>query len=291
MNKVAYTIEHFLNPLGHPHSPREIEEILESTEHMGGSFYSIIEEIVASPFWQSVDYPDNPYESLCLNLAKEIDSIYNINVEPAYHSRLHFKDVCLMLSDLLMHEKFLEANDITKNAWTTSHEEKWLLLLAAMGHDFCHPGRINQTPFEIEIKSMALLKDFLSQSMLNPHLIDSIVRRLSPWILATDPAAYGALLEKIAGTDSSHEDYLAMLLIEADLFASILPMKGRLLGARLAEEWKSVNPTKAAAVNSSQGRTAFLESLRFISPHAQALGAEKIRLNSIRALADLKFRD
>ena len=80
-----------------------------------------------------------------------------------------------------------------------------------------------------------------------------------------------------------------MLLIEADLFASILPIKGQMLGVRLAEEWKSANPAKAIAVISKQGRVTFLESLRFVSPHSQVLGAEQIRLSSIRALTDLKY--
>jgi len=289
MNKVTYTITNFLSPLEHSCSPSNFERILESTDHMGGSFSSIVEEIVASPFWQSVDYLDNPYRLLCLNLAKEIDAIYSTNLEPAYHSRLHFKDVCLMLSYLLMQEELIELNELAKSTWASSREEKWLLLLAAIGHDFCHPGLINQTPFEIEMKSLALLEAFLSKSKLDNNLIESIVRRLSPWILATDPLAYGGLLSKIASTQASHEDYLAMLLIEADLFASILPIKGQLLGARLAEEWKSINPGKAATVNSSQGRVAFLEGLRFMSPHAQILRAEQIRLNSIQALKDLNY--
>ena len=289
MNNVAYPIASFLNPLGYPYSLNDIEGILESTDHIPGSFSSIVEEILASPFWQSVDYQDNPYKSLCLNLAKEIDALYSRNLEPAYHSRLHFKDVCLMLSFLLMHEEFSKSNEITKNDWSTSREEKWLLLLAAIGHDFGHPGMINQTPFEIEKKSLALLEVFLSQSKLNTNFIDAIGQRLKPWILATDPLAYDALLSEITGAEASHEDCLAMLLIEADLFASILPMKGQLLGARLAEEWKSANPAKAAAVISKPGRIAFLKSLRFISPHAQVLGAEQIRLNSIQALDDLKY--
>lgn len=289
MNNVTYTITNFLNPLEQSCSPKDFEGILESTDHLGVSFSSIVEEVVASPFWQSVDYLDNPYKSLSLHLAKEIDHIYRTNLEPAYHSRLHFKDVCLILSYLLMQEELIEAHELAKSAWASSREEKWALLFAAIAHDFYHPGLINQTPFEIEMKSVALLEAFLFKSKLNNILIESIIHRINPWILATDPQAYGSLLSKITRDKASHEDCLAMLLIEADLFASILPIKGQMLGVRLAEEWKSANPAKAIAVISKQGRVTFLESLRFVSPHSQVLGAEQIRLSSIRALTDLKY--
>jgi hypothetical protein len=289
MSKPIHTINDFLNPFRDPFLPKDLEEILESSDCIGANFSLIVEEILASPFWQSVDYLGNPYKSLCLNLANEIDAFYDVNIEPSYHSRLHFKDVCLILSYLLMHEGLMDVNEISKNAWNSSREEKWVLLFAAIAHDFGHPGLINRTPFEIEMKSVALLEAFLFKSKLNNNLIESIIHRINPWILATDPRAYGALLSKITSAKASHEDCLAMLLIEADLFASILPVKGQMLGARLAEEWKSVNPTKSTEVNSKQGRVTFLESLRFVSPHTQVLGAEEIRLSSIRALTDLRY--
>jgi hypothetical protein len=75
-----------------------------------------------------------------------------------------------------------------------------------------------------------------------------------------------------------------MLLVEADLLASVLPMRGRILGELLGQEWESNNPKAAAAVASDQGRFKFLEYIRFISPHAIMLKIEAIRYQSIEEL-------
>jgi hypothetical protein len=53
---------------------------------------------------------------------------------------------------------------------------------------------------------------------------------------------------------------------------------------RLAQEWQSSNPIAAASVKTNQGRLHFLQHIRFISPHAIALGLEQIRLTSINQL-------
>ena len=118
-----------------------------------------------------------------------------------------------------------------------------------------------------------------------------VMSRVGPWILGTDPAIYGQLLTRVSGEQVNHEDCLSMLLVESDLFASALPIKGRVLGARLAKEWRRGYIAGANRIDSVEGRLAFLHHIRFISPYAIAVGAEEIRLSSIKTLTDLKFRD
>jgi hypothetical protein len=77
-----------------------------------------------------------------------------------------------------------------------------------------------------------------------------------------------------------------MLMVEADLLASVLPKSGKLLGKLLEQEWKSSNPNGAATVASNQGRLQFLKNIRFVSPYAIMLGMENIRNYSIELLKE-----
>jgi len=276
-------------PLFHPEDA--LERTLEVIDVLNGSFTSFMENLLSSPFWQCVDYPDCPYKVLCIDLAQEIDRMATQKIEPAYHSRRHFKDVCLMISYLLMQESGKLFEQPASNLWVTSPQEKWLLLLAAIAHDFHHPGLINRIPYEIEKNSLTVLGQFLSQKNMDCDLKNLVMDRLYPWVMATDPAVYAQLLTKVSGDDVSHENCLAMLLVEADLFASSLPIKGQILATRLAKEWRVNNPDGANAVDGIEGRLTFLRKIRFISPYAIAVGAEKMRLSSINKLEDLKFRD
>jgi hypothetical protein len=79
---------------------------------------------------------------------------------------------------------------------------------------------------------------------------------------------------------------MSMLMVEADLLASVLPVRGKVLGKLLGQEWESSNPKAAASVASDQGRLKFLEYIRFISPYAIMLQMEDIRNQSIQELKD-----
>ncbi len=288
MRKTVFMIDNLLTSKKSSISTSEFEEILDYTDLNGESFFLIVDAILNSPFWRSLDYQNNPYKTLCLDLAKEIDSYAMIQIEPAYHSRLHFKDVCLIISCLLMQEeKFILNRE--SNAWLCSTEEKWLLLLAAIVHDFYHPGRINNTPLENEKNSLSMFELFLSRKKLNDIFKKSIIDRLTPWILATDPDDYSQLHKNLASRVNEHENNLAILLVEADLFSSILPIKGLKLSARLAEEFKNCSPSKSDLVKSIDGRLAFLRVLEFVSPHALALNFEEIRKKTInKIIVELK---
>jgi hypothetical protein len=108
-----------------------------------------------------------------------------------------------------------------------------------------------------------------------------------PIILATDPRYLPTLLDKIISEDNlQRSDYLSMLMIEADLLASALPNKGKILGERLSEEWQLTNPEAAVSVKTDKGRLYFLEHIRFISPQSHALGIEDIRKASINSIKE-----
>ena len=139
---------------------------------------------------------------------------------------------------------------------------------------------------ELEKKSIALIRSFLKKSPLEHNQVEALMLQVEPILLATDPANLKPLLSKFdsGSVDYSKHDCLNMLMIESDLMASALPQRGHELGMRLAQEWQSSNPIAAASVKTNQGRLHFLQHIRFISPHAIALGLEQIRLTSMNQL-------
>jgi len=267
-----------------------LESLFEYSRSYQGSFGGFIKELVQTAFWESQNYPANPYPMLCIELAALIDS-NNESLgfsEPAYHSRKHFQDVCLALTALLDQPiKSVQKSDFD-DLWEISSEEAWVLLFCAITHDFGHDGSTNKTPFELEKSSIEKTRIFLSKSGAAPSFIKGLQAQIEPIILATDPSFLGSLLAKF--NDSSAKptktDCLCMLMVESDLLASALPIRGKMLGKLLGQEWQSSNPKAAATVASDQGRLKFLEYISFTSPHAIMLKMEDIRNHSIKQLKD-----
>jgi hypothetical protein len=267
-----------------------LESLFECSRSYQGNFRQFLEELVQTAFWESQSYPSNPYPRLCIELAALIDSHNELLgfSEPAYHSRKHFQDVCLALTTLLDQPiKSVQKYDF-HNLWEISSEEAWFLLFCAIAHDFDHDGSTNKTPFELEESSIKKTRIFLSQSGAAPSFINGLQAQIEPIILATDPSFLGSLLAKFNGPSAkpTKTDCLCMLMVESDLLASALPIRGKMLGKLLGQEWQSSNPKAAANVASDQGRLKFLEYIRFISPHAIMLNMEDIRNHSIKQLKD-----
>ena len=253
-------------------------------------FRQFFGELITSSYWQSQNYAANPYPQLCLELASLIDSYYsNLGYsEPAYHSRKHFQEVCLALTVLLSQPLASTQKSEFDDPWAISREDAWVLLFCAVAHDFGHDGSTNEVPFELEKSSIEKTYTFLSQNSSAPDLIKKLETKVESIILATDPSFLGALLAKFTGSTANFTriDCMSMLMVEADLLASILPIHGKLLGKLLGQEWESSNPKAAASVASDQGRLKFLECVRFISPHAIMLKMEDIRNQSIELIKD-----
>ena len=106
---------------------------------------------------------------------------------------------------------------------------------------------------------------------------------VEPIVLATDPKNFQTLLTK--KIDQNHRtDLMALLMVEADLMASILPVRGALLSRNLAMEWNQNYPDMAKLVNSIEGRIGFLERVQLTSPHSQVLNISAIQQTHIRQL-------
>lgn len=266
----------------------QLETLFSLSRAHSDSFRQFLGELITSSYWQSQNYPANPYPELCLGLASLIDSHVNAmgHPEPAYHSRKHFQDVCLALTVLLSQPLASTQKSAFDDPWAISHEDAWILLFCAVAHDFGHDGSTNKAPFELEKSSIEKTRTFLSQNFSAPDLIMGLETKVESIILATDPSFLSALLAKFTGTiaNVTRIDCMSMLMVEADLLASVLPIHGKLLGKLLGQEWGSSNPKAAISVASDQGRLKFLEYVRFISPHAIVLKMEDIRNQSIEQL-------
>ena len=267
-----------------------LESLFELSRSYQGGFKSFIEELLQTTFWESQSYAANPYPRLCIELAALIDSNNSSmgQPEPAYHSRKHFQDVCLALTALLDQSiESVQKSDF-QDLWEISSEEAWVLLFCAIAHDFGHDGSVNKTPFALEKSSIEKTRVFLSQSTAEPAFIKGLQAQIEPIILATDPSFFGSLLAKFNGSSAkpTKTDCLCMLMVESDLLASALPIRGKMLGKLLGQEWQTSNPKAAATVASDQGRLKFLEYIRFISPHAIMLKMDNIRNHSIKQLKD-----
>ncbi|QWE25974.1 3',5'-cyclic nucleotide phosphodiesterase [Polynucleobacter sp. AP-Ainpum-60-G11] len=269
-----------------------LESLFECSQNYQGNFRGFIKELIHTTFWESQNYSANPYPKICIELAALIDS-HNSSlgyVEPAYHSRKHFQDVCLALTALLDQPiKPVQKKYDSHDSWEISREDAWLLLFCAIAHDFGHNGSTNKTPSELEKFSIENTRMFLSQSTPDPAEIKELLaKQIEPIILATDLSTLSLLFAKFTEptANPTRVDCMSMLIVEADLLASALPMRGKLLGILLGQEWASSNPKAAVLVSSDQGRLQFLEYIRFISPHAIMLKMEDIRNQSIEQLKD-----
>jgi len=267
-----------------------LENLFDFSRGYQGGFNKFLQELVQTEFWQSQNYPGNPFLDLCLKLGAQIDR-YNGSLahpEPPYHSRKHFQDVCLSLTVLLDQHDGSASESTDQAIWAMTPEEVWALLLCAIAHDYGHDGSMNASPFQLERDSIARTQSFLLESSIPPALAQDLCDKIEPIILATDLSFFNTLLSKFTDpiNQPNKTDCMCMLLVEADLLASALPQQGQLLGKLLSQEWQPHHPQAAISVASDQGRLKFLEHIRFISPYAMMLKMEDIRKQSIEELKD-----
>ena len=287
MNKQPFDLEDHLNlffGIDRINSDSEhLEGLLSVVEEEAQSMHDFLEALVNTSLWQGWHIEPNPYKSMIVAIGSEIDRIATLRNEPAFHSRKHMMDVCLMLSYLLRQEG-IKGNETIQFPWATSSIEKWQLLLAAVAHDLGHPGLINATPYELEQRSLDLLKALLLRLGKEVSYMSVVLDPITPWILATDHGQYQALLERLTIDAPEHVDCLAMLLVEADLASSVLPLRGQLLTGRLCDEWAEPYPEKSIALRNQVGYLSFLTSLQFVSPQAISAGIPQILNHSLSQL-------
>ncbi|MFM2029155.1 MAG: 35-cyclic nucleotide phosphodiesterase [Pseudomonadota bacterium] len=278
------SLNHFLNPECLTLETKDIEAFLGVIDKNVTSMHDFLQALVNTKLWASWCIEPNPYAAMILSVGKEIDRLASVQAEPAFHSKKHMMEVCLMLSYLLMHEDECIRLDSIDPAWVSSPLEKWQLLLAATAHDLGHPGLMNGTPGQLEQHSLDLLRALLIGSAYPSPVVSEVLQVLEPWVMATDHGQYKALLERLSFEPPAHVDCLAMLLVEADLAASVLPKRGQELTNRLVQEWAEPYPEKSIALQNQLGYLSFLASLQFISPHSFRAGLPKILNDSLSQL-------
>ena len=273
----------FKLPLSNP-SLERMEEIFVIADRATTDFSKFIELLMNTELWKRLDYPNNVLKDLCKGLSIHIQNHnQSLDWEPNYHSRSHFKDVCIALSLLIQSQTTINNASAALPALNISSEEAWILLFCAIGHDCGHNGTINTSPFELEKKSISQVHHWLNTTNYPTTEINALMNYVEPIILATDPKNFQTLLTK--KIDQNHRtDLMALLMVEADLMASILPVRGALLSRNLAMEWNQNYPDMAKLVNSIEGRIGFLERVQFTSPHSQVLNISAIQKTHISQL-------
>jgi hypothetical protein len=260
-----------------------MEEIFLIGERVTTDFSKFIELLMNTELWKNLDYSNNALKDLCRGLSIQIQNHnQSLDWEPNYHSRSHFKDVCIALSLLIQSQAAFTNSPAAHPALSISAKEAWILLFCAIGHDFGHDGRINTSPFELEKRSISHIKHWLSTTNYSPIEMNGLLGYVEPVVLATDPKNFQTLLTK--KIDQNQTDLMALLMVEADLMASVLPVRGALLCRNLAMEWKQNYPDMAKSVNSIEGRISFLDRIQFTSPHSQVLNISTIQQIHIHQL-------
>ena len=270
-------------PLSNP-SLERMEEIFVIADRATTDFSKFIELLMNTELWKRLDDSNNVLKDLCKGLSIHIQNHnQSLDWEPNYHSRSHFKDVCIALSLLIQSQAAIANASAALPALSISSEEAWILLFCAIGHDCGHNGTINTSPFELEKKSISQIHHWLKTTNYPPTEINELMNYVEPIVLATDPKNFQTLLTK--KIDQNHRtDLMALLMVEADLMASILPVRGALLSRNLAMEWNQNYPDMAKLVNSIEGRISFLERVQFTSPHSQVLNISAIQKTHIHQL-------
>jgi len=256
-----------------------LDEFLDHLDKKSISFACFIDALLDTDLWTGLRFESNPYPRLCHDLAICIDELNSsFECEPPYHSRKHFVDVCIGISTLLSQNPERD-EDQQLNPWNVSKEDSWLLLFAAIGHDYKHRGRINSVNYENELISLNGLQLFLDKySDLSTKLKQNLMDNLHRLILPTCFDFTHLLYEKINKGIGDQVDCLAMLLTEADVLASILPNRGKLLSKRLSLEWEDQNKELSQFVASKEGYDAFLQKVQFLSDQSKKLNVVHVKI-------------
>ena len=243
------------------------------------NFSEFITILLETPVWKKLAIQSPGYSELCLEFSQAVDDLYkDIEVEPSYHSRKHFIDVCLSTHLLILQNEPIKGD--VNNAWYLSSDQCWHLLLSAIAHDVGHLGRSNLTPYEQEELAIQHLERFLnSKTFINQSTCKEITKQI---ILATEPRDRSSLITRVqSGVALSSQDKLGMLMVEADLLASVLPIKGLELGMQLSHEIMPQDEVLANFIKSSEGRLSFLISVAFLSAQSHLLGLDQILKTAI----------
>lgn len=184
--------------------------------------------------------------------------------EPRYHNRLHTADVLASMTLLVAIETQLQS--VRTPDWCAA------ALLAAVAHDFAHPGLVNSKPSELEQSSMLGVLPILKKHHVKSEWIECIEHV----VLRSDFALVAENHRLVEGQSFAwHQDWLAVLLNEADILASSVSAFGESLGHALSDEWRMISFPPFSTVATLDGRRKFLQSLKFSSNASRILGVQE----------------
>ena len=152
-----------------------------------------------------------------------------------------------------------------------------------LAHDLMHDGRINRQPGEMEKLSLQALQPLMRRHQL-AAADQAAVQHI---ILMTDPTQVAGCHLKMAGREFATEelDALVVLVEEADIWVSCLPVLGAQLTRQLSQEWAVHTPGLAQGLLEPGGRLDFLRhAALFTSPAAVDLGMRQVRQAQINTL-------
>ena len=197
--------------------------------------------------------------------------------EPEYHNRQHAFEVMTAMRILIEQEDLAHpGDDWPINAWPVfTPKARGLMLIAALSHDYLHPGGVNQSPYELETRTAIGVERILAGQGLE----DEDIFFLKSLILSTDfhhvPLLHAGL--PVSPSDRPIDLLLraSILLTEADIMPSIMPEHGRFLAEKLAREWERSHVDRPSPREEGVHQH-FLRSVRISSPHAHALKLRSI---------------
>lgn len=201
-------------------------------------------------------------KSLALHVEADGAHRFSQGVEPIYHNRQHIVEV--VISMLMLLEAQAHQFEICLDL-----KQRLLLIAAAIGHDYLHDGGINQSIDDEETLSANAVKAILLESGASA----SDAEYVHELIMAT--ARTNVVNNHALAKASLDAKLLAKLLMsEADIFASLMPVYGIQKGKKLSEENLRAGVPNASIIAMPQGRQWFLKNSFISSPHAKALGLD-----------------
>ncbi len=197
--------------------------------------------------------------------------------EPHYHNRRHAIEVMSALVLLLNQESSENQTCQWPENWPKFQvEQKLMLMLAALGHDFKHPGGVNVYPSQLETMSASHLANIMQEFGMPAQQVE-MIKRL---ILATEfehvPKLHAQLSKYKQSMVIDWFNRAAILLTEADIFPSILPEHGWYLAGLLSQEWHAAGVVNRPNPNSPVAHKKFLSTVCFSSPHSQKLNIQDL---------------
>ena len=124
-----------------------MEEIFLIGERVTTDFSKFIELLMNTELWKSLDYSNNTLKDLCKGLSIQIQNHNQLlDWEPNYHSRSHFKDVCIALSLLLQSQAAFTNSPAAHRALSISAKNALPSYIALQDHY----NLVHRKPFESE---------------------------------------------------------------------------------------------------------------------------------------------